>query len=252
VIRLSPDVIIYSSLLTSENIERAVLMQERTQIPVVILDADVLRYKEILSFTGELLCKPSKALELIDFITHYVDPVLVRSSAIPAADKKTIYYAEGMRGLNTDPSGSIHSLLIDLLGGINVAQVELLSGKGMTGVSMEQLYTWNPDIILVWSGNFDDMDSYREIKSSKAWQQLDAVKNNRVYQVPWRPFGWIDRPPGINRLIGILWLGNLLYPDLHGLSANLNSITREYFHLFYHYDMSESEATDILNPQPQL
>ena len=61
-----------------------------------------------------------------------------------------IYYAEGMKGLNTDPSGSVHSLLIDLAGGVNVAQTDILPGKGMTDVSLEQIYRWNPDLILVW------------------------------------------------------------------------------------------------------
>jgi iron complex transport system substrate-binding protein len=248
IIRLGPDIVLFADFLTPDNIERAEAIQEKVQIPVVLLDNDILNYKETLAFLGELLHKKEKAEELIVFIRTYIDPVLEKAKRIPDGQKKRIYYAEGMKGLNTDPSGSVHSQLIDLVGGVNVAQTDILPGKGMTGVSLEQVYRWNPDLILVWSGNFDGMDSYREIRTSPAWQNLDAVKRNAVYQVPWRPFGWIDRPPGLNRVIGVVWLANLLYPDM--FPYDMTAVTQEFFHKFYHYDMTDMEAREIPNGQP--
>jgi iron complex transport system substrate-binding protein len=250
IIRLRPDIILYSDLLTPKNVEKMNLLQEKTRIPVVMMDADILNYKAILAFLGGLLNKKEKADELIGFIRTYIDPAFEKAKSIPEEAKKRVYYAEGMKGLKTDPSGSVHSLLIDLLGAKNVAEVDVLPGKGMTNVSAEQVYAWNPDIILVWSGNFDNLDSYRNIKTDEAWKQLDAVRNNRVYQVPWRPFGWIDRPPGINRLIGVVWLAHLLYPDIFGY-GDITGIAQEFFRKFYHYDMTAREAHELIHPQPE-
>ena len=36
----------------------------------------------------------------------------------------------------------------------------------------------------------------------------------RVHLSPQLPFGWVDYPPGVNRLIGPWWLANLVYPQL--------------------------------------
>jgi len=36
-----------------------------------------------------------------------------------------------------------------------------------------------------------------------------AVSNNRVHLAPTVPFGWIDDPPFVNRLIGLAWLANI-------------------------------------------
>jgi iron complex transport system substrate-binding protein len=249
IIKLEPDIIIYSQFITPENIEEVNSLQEKVQLPVILMDMDITKYKEILTFLGDVLGKEEKANELVEFVQAYIDPILAKAKTIPQEQKKTVYYAEGMKGLQTDPSGSIHSLLIDLLGGINVAQTDVLPGKGMSAVSLEQLYVWQPEMILVWSGNHDDLDSYKEIKSNSAWQKLNAVKNNRVYQVPWRPFGWIDRPPGINRLIGLVWLSNLLYPEIYG-EKDMVAITQEFFWKFDHYEMTEEEALELLNPQP--
>jgi iron complex transport system substrate-binding protein len=250
IIRLSPDIVLFADFLTPDNIERAEAIQEKVRIPVVLLDNDILNYSETLAFLGKLLGKKEKADELIAFIHTYINPILEKAKTIPDGQKKRVYYAEGMKGLNTDPSGSVHSLLIELTGGVNVAQTEILPGKGMTSVSLEQIYRWNPELILVWSGNFDGIDSYREIRRSSAWQNLDAVKNNAVYQVPWRPFGWIDRPPGINRLIGVVWLANLLYPDM--FPYNMTAVAKEFFLKFCHYDMSDEEAEEIMNVQTDV
>jgi iron complex transport system substrate-binding protein len=250
IIRLKPDIILFADVLSPENTAKAEAIREKVGIPVVLLDNDIMNYKETLAFLGKLFRKEEKAKELIAFIRKYVDPVPAKAKTIPPEHKKRVYYAEGMKGLNTDPSGSVHSLLIDLAGGINVARTDVLPGKGMTGVSPEQIYRWNPDLILVWSGNFDGMDSYREIRSAPAWRNLDAVKKNAVYQTPWRPFGWIDRPPGMNRLIGLIWLANLLYPDV--FPYNMTEITKEFFQKFWHYSLSDAEARELLNSQPQI
>jgi iron complex transport system substrate-binding protein len=250
IVRLNPDIVFYSMPITPEHIEEADLLQKKIQIPVIMMDVDIFKYKDILAFMGDLLDRKEKADELIGFVEKYIDPIFEKGKTIPEEAKKSVYYAEGMKGLNTDPLGSVHSLLIDLVGGVNVAQVQVLPMKGMTNVSLEQIYTWNPDIILVWSGNFDGMDSYREIKSAASWQNLQAVRNNRVYQVPWRPFGWIDRPPGINRLIGVIWLSNLLYPEIYN-HENIIPVTKAFFKKFHHYDLTDEEVREMINPQPE-
>ena len=40
-----------------------------------------------------------------------------------------------------------------------------------------------------------------------------AVREKRVYLSPTAPFGWIDRPPSLNRVIGLKWLAGLFYPE---------------------------------------
>lgn len=110
----------------------------------------------------------------MEFVKKYIEPILAGGKQRIDSDKISIYYAEGMKGFNTDPSGSMHSVLFDLIGAKNVAQTDILEGKGMTAVSPEQIYLWNPDAILVWSGNFDDMDSYKYIP---------VLHNGHVYRL---------------------------------------------------------------------
>ncbi|MCS4516657.1 hypothetical protein JTS98_03245 [Clostridium botulinum] len=60
---------------------------------------------------------------------------------------------------------------------------------------MEQIISWDPDVIVSDSNVFND----------SSWKQVSAVKQNKIYMIPNLPFNWFDKPPSINRLIGIRW-----------------------------------------------
>ena len=69
-------------------------------------------------------------------------------------------------------------------------------------------------------------------------------KRPRVYLAPTAPFGWIDRPPSLNRVMGLRWLAGLFYPDR--LSHDLREATREFYRLFYHVDPSDVDLDTLI------
>ena len=75
-------------------------------------------------------------------------------------------------------------------------------------VSIEQVLRWNPDVVITIDPNF-----YALARSHPMWRELPAIKAGRFYLAPSLPFGWIDFPPSINRLIGLRWLARILYPQ---------------------------------------
>ncbi len=130
--------------------------------------------------------------------------------------KIKVYYAEGPKGLQTDPEGSLHSEVITYAGGKNVANFPVKHGSRNT-ISMEQIISWNPDVIVSDSNAFND----------SSWKQISAVKQNKIYIIPTVPFNWFDKPPSINRLIGVRWFQSCLYPDLY--KGDINKDTKEFF-----------------------
>jgi ABC-type enterochelin transport system substrate-binding protein len=90
-----------------------------------------------------------KAKQLNDFNNKYLDIVHDRASKLSDSNKKTVYYAQGDDGLQTTPSHSTHGQLIDLIGGENVADsVAQGNTTGGVQVSIEQVISWNPDVII--------------------------------------------------------------------------------------------------------
>lgn len=137
-------------------------------------------------------------------------------------------------------SGTIHAQIYELVGGVVVADAgdtKIQQGGGT--VSMEQLLVWDPDVILFAAGSI-----YDTAAEDPAWNALTAIREGRYYEIPTEPYNWLGRPPGPNRMIGIRWLGNLLYPEL--FDHDMEQEIRTYFQLFYHYDLSGQEVQSLL------
>ncbi len=243
-ISMDPDIIIEGEGLGNFTSTIQDHQEQFGTIPVVgVLNArNASAYDESIQYLGTLLGAETKATELSEFYQRVLNDVRVRVSAIPDDQRVRVYYAEGPKGLQTDPTGSVHSELIELAGGINVADVQILPGMGMTPVSMEQVTKWNPGVIIV-----SDPVFYSAVYNDTLWQSIPAVQHHRVYLVPQSPYPWFDRPPGINRIIGIPWTAKVLYPDKFS-DINLPALTREYYQKFYHYDLSDSELDSLLDP----
>ncbi len=211
------------------------------KIPVVAVNdtTSVEKVDTSITFIGEVIGAQDNAKKLTDFNDKYLDIVHKKSPQI--TDKKNVYYAEGNDGLKTNPSGSVHGQLIDLVGGKNVAD-SLSQGNTTSGVqvSIEQVISWNPDVIIT-----TDPDFYAKVYNDSNWAGINAVKNHEVYLSPQSPFKWFDRPVGANMIIGVPWTAKVIYPDQYS-DIDMLSATKEFYSNFYHFDLSDEQAKQIL------
>jgi iron complex transport system substrate-binding protein len=159
-----------------------------------------------------------------------------RLKDVPA--RRRVYLAREPNGLETGLAGSINTEIIERAGGINVA--ERASGRGgIANVSIEQVLAWAPDTIITWDANF-----FASYAADPVWDAVPAVKAKRVFLAPRLPFGWIDAPPSINRVIGLRWIAGLLYPEK--FPEDIRVTAREFITLFYQIDVSDSQLDRIL------
>jgi iron complex transport system substrate-binding protein len=93
---------------------------------------------------------------------------------------------------------------IEYLGAHNVAAERQ---GGIAVVSVEQVLAWNPDAIIT------EPSFAASVRTDPVWTPIKAVQTGRVYLAPSLPFGWVDFPPSVNRLIGLWWLAKALYPE---------------------------------------
>ncbi|PWR71327.1 ABC transporter substrate-binding protein [Methanospirillum lacunae] len=211
-------------------------------IPVVACadSTNATNYGPEIKFLGTLLGAEDRANSLNSFYDNLYKKVTTTVASIPDDQKKKVYYAEGPDGLKTDPASSPHGQLIAVCGGNNVAEVSQGSSGGMSPVSMEQVVSWNPDVIVAGDKKF-----YKSVMTDPNWKDIKAVKDKQVYLIPNQPFGWIDRPPGANRIIGIPWLAKVIYPEKF-TDIDLNSLIKEYYTKYLNYDITDTEVNTII------
>jgi iron complex transport system substrate-binding protein len=235
-LKLKPDLVLDFGTVNDTYISLADKVQEQTGIPYALLDGRFDASAAVYRKLGELTKRPREAEEFARYADRIVTTVKGRVDKIPAANQPRVYYARGPRGLETGLGGSINVETIEFLGARNVAAERK---GGMATVSMEQVLTWNPDVIITIEPAFAT-----SVRTDPVWAPVKAVQTGRVYLSPSMPFGWVDFPPSVNRLIGLWWLGKVLYPDR--FPEDLRPITREFFQRFYHMTPTDAQIDRIL------
>ena len=214
-------------------------IQEKTKIPTVFLETSLLTSEENYETLGALTGCEKRAGELADYCREVLELAQTNTAALSDGERARVYVGDGEYGTSAIPAGTVHSEVMDVVGAVNVAELGDRAASGMQEVSMEQILLWNPEaVFLTTDANYD------EIYDDPGWSKVQAVQDHRVYEIPSAPYNWVDRPPSVQRMLGILWMGNLLYPELY--DYDMKEKMKEYYRLFYNYDMTDAEAAELL------
>ena len=93
-----------------------------------------------------------------------------------------------------------------------------------------------------------DRRFFAAVRTDPVWREVKAVQAGHVHFVPDLPFSWLDNPPAPNRLIGLLWLGKLLYPAF--FPQDIRAEARRFYALFYQQEPSDAQLDGLLANPP--
>ena len=234
VLALKPDLILDVGSTTATYVSLATRVQEQTGIPYALLDGRFDGMAATYRLLGKLTGRDAEP-----YATYAEETLLkiqTRVNRIPESERPRVYYARGPKGLETALGGSINVETIEFLGAKNVAGE---TRGGLATTSLEQVLKWDPEIIVTI-----DRDFAANVRSDPLWKDVAAVRAGRVHLSPKMPFGWVDFPPSVNRLIGLPWLAQIFYPD--HFKEDMRTLTREFYTRFYHVTPSDADLDRVL------
>lgn len=244
-LQLQPDLILDAGTADATYVSAARRVSEQTGLATVLVQGRLAEHAAQLREVGQLLGVPGRAA----LLAAHADATLALAAQVratlPLAQRPRVYYGRSADGLETGLDGSINLEVLDFAAGRNVAAA---AGKGsLTRVSLEQILAWNPEVIVTQEPEFA-----RRVRSDPLWRSLPAVQNGRVHCAPVLPFGWLDGPPGVNRLMGVHWLLAHLHPTHPVVRAqeNLTAAVQRFYRLFYGVELSAPAATRLLEILP--
>lgn len=229
-----PDVVIDIGETKGSVKEDLTALTEQTGIPFVHIFATVKDAPAAYRMLGSLLGREEKAEELASWCEETYAAITSMMEQVDTDNaRKELLYCLGDRGINVLAEGSFHADTINLMSK-NMAVIAEVSHSGDGNeVDMEQLLLWDPEVII-----FDAASCYDQVADSDQWQTMQAVQAGTYYEVPFGPYGWLATPPAVQRYLGMLWLGKLLYPD-HA-NYDLQEKVTEYYSLFYGCDLTDA------------
>ena len=247
IMKLNPDVILYNA----GNSSHAEILKA-SGIPSVgfatvgaSTEADPIeRYEQWLKLLEDVFGEPGKTEAFVAAGDEIVDDVESRIAEIPESDRPSALilwkYSDGVPQVSGQ--GTFGTYWMKRLGVTDKA----LEATGFAQTSMEQIYSWDPDILFldgpglqplrtedVLTGNVDGAD----------FSTLTAVQNGRVYNTTLGMWNWFT--PNPDAPLVLAWLACNTYPEVFA-DYPLEETIKTYYHDWYGYDVADDELEEML------
>jgi iron complex transport system substrate-binding protein len=224
---LNPDLVIlhvgaWLPSMEDEEVQKMIRTIEALEIPVFVLEAtqylddpDHSTISDEIRVLGAVFEKENKADEIADYIESQTQVVFERTEDVPDVERPTVLRfdayptireaggAGAVRGIDR-----VDSYLIEEI----VHAKNAYQNTGNPTVSTEQLLALDPDVIIL--GTAGGYHPPEELYSAPYYQnagELSAVKNRRVYSLPWTS-GNCAR--SLEYPIAVMIIAKAAYPEL--------------------------------------
>ena len=203
---LHPDLIIDYGNISPHYQQLARDTQQKTGIPTLLFDGSLDQIPTVARTLGRILHQPDQA----EAVARFAEAIL--ALPIPTASHPRVLYARGEDGLLVAAPNTDVTAVFTRLGW----QVVAPGGSGtFRHATVDAIRVLDPDVIILAN------PEARSLLATPLWASLRAVRESRAYIAPSEPFGWIEEPPSINRLLGVAWLQGA---DPRTLAALFNTI----------------------------
>jgi len=241
IIELNPDIVFAYTSVNEEELEDKLAP---AGIPVIRFSYCKVSTRDIqLRTIGHILGENAKAEEIIEFYNGITDPLVEALGDLPDGEKPRVYIECYKEYRARNQRSGTHPM-VEMAGGMNIAQDLDPLGSGTTSeVDPEWIIDQNPEIIIkVVSGStvscgYDQDDvtpmklAQEEIITRPGFENIDAVKNGRVYLISSHI---CDRSCNA---IGIAYMAKWFHPELFK-DLDPQAIHQEYLTRFHGLDYS--------------
>lgn len=177
VVDLKPDLVLGTCY-----VQEAIVKElERLGLTVIALDAknieDVL---ENIRLVGKATGQLETAIELVANLEQRIKAVTDKTKDLPDSQRPRVFHEVQYDPLMTAGPGTFIHHLIHLAGGVNIASD---STTKYPVYNLEILIERNPEVIILSMGHGSIAASIEGVKERERWKIIDAVKNNRVYDI---------------------------------------------------------------------
>lgn len=198
ILNLTPDLVVayYGQ-------ETAVEQLENARVTVICLHPqiveDIFRNIRLL---GQVTETSSKADVLVKSLENRMNNITAKTSLLNETVRPRVYYEMWCGPYYTAGPGSFVDDLIRMAGGLNIASG---TASEWPVLNEEFIISSNPQIIIT---TYMNMATPTDIKNRTGWNVIDAIKNNRVYQID----GNLLERPGPRLIDGLEMLYDLYKP----------------------------------------
>ena len=182
-----------------------------------------------------------------DFSTRMYNLIAERTADLSEEEKKSVLFLfqYDENTMITSGSSFFGQWWCDASGAVNAAN-EVAADNSNAAITMEQVYAWDPDVIIIT--NFTQTqpdDLYQNAIGDDDWSTVSAVVNGQVYKMPLGTYRTYT--PGVDTPMTLEWMAGLLYPDLFP-EFDLTEDVKAYYQDLYGVALSDEQIEAMYHP----
>jgi iron complex transport system substrate-binding protein len=250
ILALDPDVVFYNAGNSSEGekLENAGLTAVGFSATKWNYDC-IETYNQWISLLDQIY--PQRAEErgtlVADTSTAIYNEIQEKVKDISQSEKQKVLflYQYDENTMVTSGSNFFGQWWCDAVGALNAAEEVAADNKNAV-ITMEQVYAWNPDVIIIT--NFTSAqpeDLYNNAIGSDDWSSVKAVQDHRVYKMPLGTYRTYT--PGVDTPMTLEWLAQAVYPDLFA-DIDVQADVKKYYLQLYGIDLTDAQVEAMYNP----
>lgn len=245
--KVKPDIVFYGA-------ENTKMQQQLTNAGFTAVGVSVSKWNcdtiktqnHWIELLSKIFPKNDKAKVLKDYSQKIATMVNQRTKSIKAADRQRIFFLRQYSSTSIITGGTVSfaQYWADAINAKNV--VTIPNSSNVTQVTMEQIYQWNPQHILVTNFNSATPDDlYNNTIGNYDWGKVAAVQDKKVTKMPMGMYR--SYTPGVDTPITLLWLAKTVYPDKFQ-DINMVKETKAYYKKVFKINLTNKQTQKILNP----
>lgn len=244
---LNPDIVFYSA----DNKKMGDLLKNAgftaVGISANIHDYDCIKtLNSWLELLGQIYPENNKAKTVLEYSENILKMVGERTKDLSPEQRRKVFFLFKYSDNTIMTSGDnfFGDWWAESIGAINAAKE--LTGDNQQVVNIEQVYAWNPELILITNFNTAyPEDLYENTIGSYDWSGIDAIANKEVYKMPLGMYR--SYTPGTDTPVTLLWLAKTVYPELFS-DIDIIKETKDYYQKLFGITLTDEQASAIFSP----
>lgn len=246
-LKLNPDVVFCSS---REPKTKEILKQ--AGIPAIGFSVNNWNYNILETYShwiellSQIFPEYAKTDKVSDYSNKVYEEIQAKVKNIPDTEKKKVLFLFNYNEKTIVTSGKLFfgQFWCEATGAKNVAE-EVAAENTNATINMEQIYAWNPDVILITNFTPATPDTlYNNETGGYNWSPVKAVQNKCVYKMPLGTYR--SYTPSTDTPCTLLWMAQKIYPELF-TDINLIQRVKDYYMDMYSVKLTDSQIERMYN-----
>ncbi len=213
---------------------------DKLKIPYFVVDFNSIASQvNTIEMMGRAIGREEEATKYITYYQNSLARVAKVVEKIPVEQRVRVFHSI-MEATRTDAPDTLSADWTKVAGLVDVSvgkQLRFADDKYFA--SLEQVYVWDPDAILV-----NEDAAYDYITTNANWASLRAVKNQKVHKLP-NGISRCGHEGSLETPLAVLWAAKTFYPD-YFRDLDMKQETRGFYQTFFNYTLDDDGVARVL------